>query len=234
VTFTILYVDNHLLTVCKPAGMLTQGDSTGDLSLLELCRTYVKQQFNKPGNVFLGLVHRLDRPVSGVVVLARTSKAAARLSAQFRTRQVQKTYWALVEGKIPAEGTLIDRLGRRGVRSHIAQRTPGVLAELHFTRLGYCQGISWVEINLGTGRHHQIRVQFAHYGYPLVGDFRYGATQPFTPHALALHARALSLRHPTRPQALTFTAEPERHWPQHFRSPSIAREQGVLLSSPED
>ena len=233
-TFTVLYVDNHLLAVCKPAGMLTQGDRTGDTSLLELCRTYVKQQFNKPGNVFLGLVHRLDRPVSGVVVLARTSKAAARLSAQFRARQVQKTYWALVEGKIPAEGSLVDRLGRRGTRSHVAKETPGVLAELQFTRLGYRQGISWVEITLGTGRHHQIRVQFAHYGYPLVGDLRYGAAQPFTRHALALHARTVSLRHPTRSQALTFIAEPERHWPQHFRSPYIAREQDALLSSPED
>jgi 23S rRNA pseudouridine1911/1915/1917 synthase len=234
VTFTVLYIDNHLLAVCKPAGMLTQGDRTGDTSLLELCRTYVKQQFNKPGNVFLGLVHRLDRPVSGVVVLARTSKAAARLAAQFRARQVQKTYWALVEGKIPAKGTLVDRLDRRGVTSHIAKATPGVLAELQFTRLGYHQGISWVEINLGTGRHHQIRVQFAHYGYPLVGDLRYGATRSFTRHALALHARAVSLRHPTRPQTLTFIAEPESHWPQHFRSPCMAREQDAPLPSPED
>jgi RluA family pseudouridine synthase len=234
VTFTVLYVDNHLLAVCKPAGMLTQGDRTGDTSLLELCRTYVKQHFNKPGNVFLGLVHRLDRPVSGVVVLARTSKAAARLSAQFRARQVEKTYWALVEGEIPAEGSLVDCIGRRGVTSHIAKETPGVRAELHFTRLGYRQGISWVEINLGTGRHHQIRVQFAHYGYPIVGDLRYGATQPFTRHALALHARALSLSHPTRAQALTFIAEPERHWPPHFRSPYITREQATPLPSPED
>jgi RluA family pseudouridine synthase len=229
-----LYVDNHLLAVCKPAGMLTQGDRTGDISLLELCRTYVQQQFNKPGNVFLGLVHRLDRPVSGVVVLARTSKAAARLSAQFRARQVQKTYWALVEGKIPAEGRLVDRLGRRGGTSHIAKETSGVFAELQFVRLGYRRGISWVEINLGTGRHHQIRVQFAHYGYPLVGDFRYGATQSFTRHALALHARALSLSHPTRLQALTFIAEPERHWPQHFRRPLMARGQAASLPSLED
>jgi 23S rRNA pseudouridine1911/1915/1917 synthase len=234
VTFRVLYIDNHLLAVCKPAGMLTQGDRTGDISLLERCRIYVKQQFNKPGNVFLGLVHRLDRPVSGVVVLARTSKAAARLSAQFRARQVQKTYWALVEGKIPAEGSLVDCIGRIGARGHIAKETPGVLAELQFTRLGYHQGISWVEINLGTGRHHQIRVQFAHYGYPLVGDIRYGATCPFTRHALALHARALSLSHPTRPQALTFIAEPERHWPPHFRSPFMAREHEALLPSPED
>jgi 23S rRNA pseudouridine1911/1915/1917 synthase len=232
VTFTVLYVDNHLLAVCKPAGMLTQGDRTGDTSLLELCRTYVKQQFNKPGNVFLGLAHRLDRPVSGVVVFARTSKAAARLSAQFRTRQVQKIYWALVEGKVPAEGILVDRLVRTVTRSRIATNEPGLLAELRFTRRGYCRGTSWVEIALGTGRHHQIRVQFAHYGHPVVGDHRYGAATSFTSHAIALHARALRLKHPTRPEVLTFTAETERHWPQHFRSRSLAAEQEV--SSPCD
>jgi RluA family pseudouridine synthase len=225
VTFTVLYVDNHLLAVCKPAGVLTQGDRTGDTPLLELCRTYVKQQFNKPGQVFLGLVHRLDRPVSGVLVLARTSKAAARLSAQFRARQVQKIYWALVEGKVPAEGVLLDRLIRTATRSRLAAHEPGLLAELRFTRLGYWRGTSWVEIALGTGRHHQIRVQFAHYGHPVVGDRRYGATTSFTPHAIALHARTLKLRHPTRPEILTFTAEPERHWPAHFRSQWSAAEQ---------
>jgi 23S rRNA pseudouridine1911/1915/1917 synthase len=220
VRFTVLYTDNHLLVVHKPAGMLTQGDGTGDTSLLELCRAYVKQQFNKPGNVFLGLVHRLDRPVSGVVVFARTSKAAARLSAQLRARQVHKIYWALVEGEVPAEGRLIDRLVRTATRSRVTKDESGLLAELQFKRLGYWQGISWVEVILETGRHHQIRVQFAHYGHPVVGDRRYGAATPFTPYALALHARMLRLQHPTRPEVLTFTTEPERYWPQHFRSPS--------------
>jgi RluA family pseudouridine synthase len=221
-TFTVLYIDNHLLAVCKPAGLLTQGDRTGDTSLLELCRAYVKQRFNKPGRVFLGLVHRLDRPVSGVVVFARTSKAAARLAAQFRARQVHKVYWALVEGQVPAAGTLVDRITRTGSRSYIVHDASGGLAELRFRRLDYVQGRSWVEINLGTGRHHQIRVQFAHYGHPLVGDRRYGATQAFTPRAIALHARALRLTHPTRAETLTFTAEPENHWPQQFRYPATA------------
>jgi 23S rRNA pseudouridine1911/1915/1917 synthase len=205
--------------------MLTQGDCTGDTALLELCRTYVKQQFNKPGNVFLGLVHRLDRPVSGVVVFARTSKAAARLSAQFRARQVEKIYWAVVEGKVPAEGILMDRLVRTVTRSCIVADESGWLAELRFTRRGYCRGTSWVEIALGTGRHHQIRAQFAHYGHPVVGDRRYGAVTSFPSRAIALHARTLRLKHPTRADVLTFTAEPAQHWPQHFRSRPSAVEQ---------
>lgn len=210
-------MDNHLLVVCKPTGLLMQADRTGDVSLLELCRAYVKQTFNKPGKVFLGLVHRLDRPVSGVVVFARTSKAAARLSAQFRLRQVSKIYWALVAGKVSATGTLVDRVVRTGVHSRIGETGAGQLAELRFRRLGYGQEMSWVEIELGTGRHHQIRVQFAHYGHPVVGDRRYGSTRPFTPGTIALHARALTLSHPTRHAAMTFTAEPGSDWPQQFR-----------------
>jgi RluA family pseudouridine synthase len=209
----VLFVDNHLLVVRKPAGLLTQADRTGDPSLLELCRAYVKQQFDKPGNVFLGLVHRLDRPASGVMVLARTSKAAARLTTQFRTRQVRKIYWALVQGEVPAQGTLVDQVVRHGVTSHVTRGTKGALATLEFRRLRYWQDVSWVEIVFGTGRHHQIRVQFAHYGHPVLGDLRYGATQQFTRHAVALHARALTIAHPTRLTNLTFIAEPEDFWP---------------------
>lgn len=222
-TLTVLFVDNHLLAVCKPAGMPTQADRSGDPSLLAVCRDYVKQRFHKPGKVYLGLVHRLDRPVSGVVVLARTSKAAARLSAQFRLRQVTKIYWALVEGEVPVAGTLVDRIVRTGVSSHIGQGGKGLPAELHFRRLGYWQGMSWVEIALGTGRHHQIRVQFAHYGHPVVGDRRYGSRQAFAPHALALHARSLTLTHPTRHETMTFTAEPESFWPQPFREALVSQ-----------
>jgi RluA family pseudouridine synthase len=214
----VLFLDNHLLVVCKPARLPTQADCSGDVSLLEQGREYVKQRFQKPGNVFLGLVHRLDRPVSGVVVLARTSKAAARLSSQFRQRQVKKLYWALVEGKVPHTGTFVDHLVRQAGQSQVVAPEAGQRAELHFRCLGYRQGISWLEIDLNTGRHHQIRVQFAHHGHPVLGDRRYGATTPFVPGALALHARTLILCHPTQHQAMTFTAEPEPCWPLHFRS----------------
>ncbi|RMH71666.1 MAG: RluA family pseudouridine synthase [Gemmatimonadetes bacterium] len=214
----VIYLDNHLLVLRKPAGMLVQGDSTGDPSLLEWGRQFLKVQFDKPGNVFLALVHRLDRPTSGVVVFGRTSKAAARLSEQFRQRQIRKIYWALVEGKTPEEGHLRDRVARYGVRSQVVQGNRGKIAELHYRRLRYAAGISWVEIEMATGRHHQIRVQFQHAGYPLVGDLRYGATRRLsTPKALALHARSITLTHPTRQEQMTFHADPDAHWFSLFR-----------------
>jgi RluA family pseudouridine synthase len=210
-------MDNHLLVVRKPSGTLVQGDCTGDISLFEQARAYIKEKYNKPGNVYLGLVHRLDRPTSGAVVFALTSKAASRLSEQFRTRQVRKIYWALVEGKAPPEGKLVDCIARRGARSHITKDEEGQYAELHFRRRRYNRGVSWVEIELATGRRHQIRVQFGNRGMPVVGDFRYGSKTKFGQRALALHARSLTIIHPTRREEMTFTTEPEAFWPGDFR-----------------
>ena len=217
-TLKILYTDNHLLVVRKPAGLLVQGDRTGDTTLLDYAREYIKDQFNKPGNVYLGLVHRLDRPTSGVVVFALTSKAAKRLSDQFRERNVRKIYWALVQGKTPTEGTLVDRIRRHGPKSYLSKGTDGQHAELSFHRLRYHKGVSWVEIELATGRHHQIRVQFAHRGHPVIGDFRYGSKIKFGQRALALHARSLTISHPTRKEEMTFVAGLEPFWPIQFRT----------------
>ena len=217
-TLKVLHTDNHLLVVRKPAGMLVQGDRTGDTSLLDYAREYIKDKFNKPGNVYLGLVHRLDRPTSGVVVLALTSKAAKRLSEQFRVGSVRKIYWALVEGKTPSNGTLVDQIHRHGITSHIVRGDGGQRAELSFRRLRYHKGVSWVEIELATGRHHQIRVQFSHRGYPVIGDFRYGSKVKFGQKALALHARSLTISHPTRKEEMTFLAELESFWPRQFRT----------------
>ena len=217
-TLKILYTDNHLLVVRKPAGLLVQGDRTGDTSLLDCARQYIKDQFNKPGNVYLGLVHRLDRPTSGVVVFALTSKAAKRLSEQFREGNVRKIYWALVQGKTPTEGTLVDRIRRHGPKSHISKGTDGQYAELSFRRLRYRKGMSWIEIELATGRHHQIRVQFAHRGHPVIGDFRYGSKIKFGQRALALHACSLTISHPTRKEEMTFVAGLEPFWPTQFRT----------------
>lgn len=206
-------MDNHLLVVRKPAGMLIQGDKSGDISLWAQAKMFLKKEFQKPGNVYLGLVHRLDRPVSGVVIFARTSKAAARLSQQFRKKEVEKIYWALVPGKFPASGVLIDQIGRDGATSYIEKGKAGKKAEMEFRRVYFQNKISLLEINLKTGRHHQIRLQLAHRGYPIFGDFRYGSKIDFPKRTIALHARSISIKHPVKKTKMEFTAVPEDFWP---------------------
>lgn len=216
----VFYEDNHLLVVYKPSGLLIQGDRTGDTCLLELARQYIKVRYKKPGNVFLGLVHRLDRPVAGVVVFARTSKAAARLSEQFRTGGAEKQYLAVVQGIVtdPA-GECIDHLERRGPSSRIASSPAPASrqARLRYRRLDTRSDSgtqeSLVEIDLETGRHHQIRVQFAHRGFPVLGDLRYGAAVPLPQKQLALFARKLSFDHPTQKQRMTFCTPLPLGWP---------------------
>ncbi|MGA2617792.1 MAG: RNA pseudouridine synthase [Thermoguttaceae bacterium] len=196
----ILYEDNHLLAVDKPAGLPTMGTPTGKPTLLSLAKEYVKQKYRKPGNVYLGVMSRLDAPVTGIVLLARTSKAARRLSEQFRNRTVQKTYWALVEGiPQPAAGVHVDWLAadQRHRRMHVVGRgLPGAReARLAYRRLAVRAAVSLVEVELQTGRKHQIRLQLAHHGHPVVGDRKYGSRRPF-PVGIALHARRLVVGHP--------------------------------------
>lgn len=218
-TLDVLYVDNHLLVINKPPGLLSQADATGDADVLSLSKTYVKERFDKPGNVFLGLVHRLDRPASGVMALARTSKAAARLSEQFRMRTPSKHYLAIVEGHASIDGQVTDYL-RKDDQRHVhvvSASTPGAQrAELDAQVIARGQRdghpVSLIFLDLGTGRSHQIRVQLAHRGHPIVGDFRYGSTQPLDGKNLALHACRLSLDHPTRRERMTWTAFPASTW----------------------
>ena len=211
----IIYEDNHLLVVNKPAGQLVQGDQTGRTTLLEEARAWLKVKYDKPGNVFLGLVHRLDRTASGVVVLARTSKAAARLSEEIRNHRPRKIYWALVAGEVPLAGRFTDRLERHEYTSHVVDAPGGKEANLGYNRIHYAEGVSLVEIKLETGRHHQIRVQFAHHGFPILGDRRYGSLLPFATDAIALHARQMVIRHPTRGKEMSFVAEPGEDWPDN-------------------
>ncbi len=213
----IIYIDNHLLVVNKPAGMLVQGDKTGDISLLDICKEFIKEKYNKPGNVFLGLMHRLDRPVSGVIVLARTSKAASRLTDQFRKRLPEKKYYALVHGLVPQEDKYSDMILRKDVKSVITKKKNGKLAKLSFKLLKYLDKISMVEVKLETGRHHQIRVQFSHRGFPLLGDFRYGSNSTLPDKSIALHAHSLKIIHPTKKEEMTFTADLPNFWPAPFR-----------------
>lgn len=218
----VLYEDNHCLAVNKPAGLLAQGDSTGDPSLLDAARAYLKDKYQKPGNVFVGLVHRLDRPTSGVVVLARTSKAAGRLSAQFREGTIEKVYWAIVEGSPPEDaGEWTDTLWKdeaRNVVQVVAESTPGGQeARLSYRVLGRSAGTTLVELRPITGRSHQLRVQVAARGMPIVGDRKYGARSTLRAsddgHRVALHARSLRFTHPTRSEAISVVAPVPADWP---------------------
>lgn len=214
----ILFEDNHLLVVMKPAGTPVQADESGDLDLLTKAKAYVKQKYRKPGDVYLGLVHRLDRPVSGVLVLARTSKAASRLSAQFRAHTPAKRYLALVEGKLYGAGTEIDYLAKRNRHVRRVKPTyPGAKrAELDWISRAWGKRNSLIEVTLKTGRPHQIRVQLAKLKHSILGDLRYGASGPFDGRNLALHCFALTIEHPTKKELMTFTAMPPVTWNGFF------------------
>lgn len=206
-----VYEDNHLLVAVKPQGQLTQSDETGDLSLQDECKQYIKEKYQKPGEVYLGLVHRLDRPVGGLVAFARTSKAASRLSEQLRTHHMEREYLAVVEGEdLPARGDLRDWLlqGEDGLVRVVHEGTPGAKeARLRYERLGAREGTALVHLRLETGRKHQIRVQLSHLGYPICFDMRYGHGE--RGRDIALFGAVLRLTHPTRKEEMTFTARPE-------------------------
>lgn len=212
----IIYEDNHLLAVAKPAGLATMGLRQNEPTLLTLAKDYVKHRYNKPGNVYLGVVSRLDAPVTGLVLLARTSKAASRLTEQFRSRTVQKTYWALVEGLVrPAAGECVDWLGHdeRHRRMHIVGPTVAGAKEarLGYRRLRKLDGVSLLEVCPETGRKHQIRLQLAHRNHPVLGDRKYGSQRPF-PVGIALHAGRLTITHPVKKEQLTLEVPLPAAW----------------------
>jgi 23S rRNA pseudouridine1911/1915/1917 synthase len=214
----ILYADNHLLAVNKPAGLPCQPDASGDPTLVEAVRAYLKERYHKPGNVFVGLVHRLDRPVAGVMVVARTSKAAARLSAAFREGRIEKTYRAVVAGYFEnATGRLRHRLRKvsRRRRSEVAAPdAPGAReAILDYRVVDTMDGSSLVEVALHTGRSHQIRVQLAAVGHPILGDLKYGAPAALPGGTIALYASRLRFDHPTRDQVVEIVAPNPPGWP---------------------
>ena len=208
----VLYADNHLLVVEKPANLPTQADSSGDDDLLSILKRYIAEKYNKPGAVYLGLVHRLDRPVGGVMVFARTSKAASRLSEAFRTHEQDRRYLAIVEGEIDGKRELNDWLvkdGRTGMVRAVKEGTPGAKQAKLITRpQALREGLTLTQVQLFTGRAHQIRVQHAHAGHPLWGDMRYGHGVPGR--QIALWAYFLALEHPTRHERLCFTSRPPR------------------------
>lgn len=207
----ILYEDNHLLVVYKPGGLLVQGDRTGDRTALDLGKAYVKEAYAKPGNVFLGLVHRIDRPVSGVVVFARTSKAASRLARAFNQRSVDKTYLAVVSGSVEGDdGELVDYIERDNATSRLAPEPSAYAKEavLRYRVLERKGKTTLLEVTPRTGRHHQIRVQLAGAGHPVLGDLRYGASSPLADKTIALHSARISFDHPVRGERVTVAAPP--------------------------
>ena len=209
-TVEVLYEDNHLLAVVKPPNLPVQADRSGDDDLLSILKRYIGNKYQKPGAVYLGLVHRLDRPVGGAMVFARTSKAAARLSAAFAAHAQDKRYLAVLQGELKGPRTLEDWLlkdGATGMVRVVPKGTPGAKqARLDTRPIAVRDGLTLTEVVLYTGRAHQIRVQHAHAGLPLWGDARYGGGRPGQ--QIALWAASLALEHPTRHEQMRFTATP--------------------------
>ncbi len=210
---TILYEDNHLIAVDKPLGLPTQADASGDADLLTLVKEYIKEKYRKPGAVYIGMAHRLDRPVGGVVVFARTSKSASRLSEQLRDGRFRKAYLAVLRGAPAApQGELEHWLVKDGAANFVSvvpAGTPGAKrARLAYHTLAARDGLTLVAVELLTGRSHQIRVQFAAVGAPVVGDEKYGPKSGAALSALALHAASVSLEHPVRRAPLRISAMP--------------------------
>lgn len=210
----ILYEDNHLIAVFKPAGVLVQGDKSGAPNLLDRTRAYLKEKYKKPGNVFLGLVHRLDRPVSGIVLFAKTSKGAARVSEQFREHTIRKFYHAVVAGRMaPPHGTLVHRLAKNeSTRKTVVVDEDGDVAELVYETVSFNEKYSLLKIELITGRFHQIRAQLAEAGHPIVGDLKYGSKEKLPDGDIALAATELTFTTATTDEVRTISVPYPPAW----------------------
>ena len=208
----VLYEDNHIIAVNKQSGEIVQGDKTGDIPLSDILKAYLKEKYNKPGNVYLGVVHRLDRPVTGVVLFAKTSKALPRLNKLFAEHErVKKTYWAIVGNKPPKESGTLTHWLTRNEKTNTAKvydrEVPNSKkAVLDYQLIAASERYFLLEIQLHTGRHHQIRCQLAKMGYPIKGDLKYGAPRSNPDGSICLHARRLELEHPVTHETLIITA----------------------------
>lgn len=204
----ILHEDNHIVVVIKPINILSQSDSTNDPDMLTILKKYIKEKYQKPGNVYLGLVHRLDRPTGGIMVFARTSKAAARLNESIKNKSFKKSYLAVVHGNTLEKDNLVDYLIKKETKSYVTTKEFGKYAELDYEKINYNkeENLSLVKINLKTGRNHQIRLQFQSRGFPLYGDSKYGFDKNKN---LGLYAYKLEFPHPTTKEILSFTDYPD-------------------------
>ncbi len=219
--FSVVYEDNHLILVNKRPGIPSQADKTGDVPLVEHVRDYIKTKYEKTGNVFTGLIHRIDRPVSGLVLLAKTSKALERMNKQFHDQKIDKTYWAIVKKKPEkTQGKLIHWLTRHPqkniTKAHKTEVANGQRSELDYKLIGSIENYHLLEVYPITGRQHQIRVQLAAMGCPIKGDIKYGFDRTNKDASICLHARQLEFEHPVRNEKVTFTAPPPEGdlWPK--------------------
>lgn len=208
---TVLYEDNHIIIVNKTVSEIVQGDKTGDKPLSEIVKEYLKEKYNKPGNVFCGVTHRLDRPTSGIVVFAKTSKALPRLNDMFKNKEISKTYWAVVKN-LPkqTEGTLKHYLVRNEKQNksyaYDIEKPNSKLAILHYKLIAHSDKYNLLEVDLETGRHHQIRCQLAKIGCPIKGDLKYGADRSNPDGGISLHARKISFIHPVSKEKIEVVA----------------------------
>ena len=208
----ILYEDNHLLIVEKPINIPVQADSSNDIDFLTMLKNFIKKRDNKPGNVYLGLLHRLDRPVGGVMVFAKTSKCASRISEQIRNRTFKKTYYAIVEGKIEKSGIYKDKLLKDTKTNTVKINPNGKEAILNYELVDYKNNLSLVKINLETGRSHQIRVQFSSRGHALYGDQKYNKSAKVG-EQIALFSNSVTFNHPIKKERLTFEINLPKKYP---------------------
>lgn len=217
--FKVLYEDNHLIAVNKASGVLVQGDNTGDVPLAEHVKAYLKEKYQKQGNVFAGVIHRLDRPVSGLVMLAKTSKALERMNELFRTRAIEKTYWAVVKNKPPQVSDslvhYLKKLSDKNIsKAYDKEITGSSRSELSYEIIGQSERFYLLEVNPITGRHHQIRVQLSKIGCPIKGDVKYGFDRTNDDASIHLHARKISFIHPIKKEPIEIIADPpdEKVW----------------------
>ena len=222
----VIYEDNHIIAVNKSTSEIVQGDKTGDTPLSEMLKTYIKEKYNKPGDVFLGVVHRLDRPVSGVVLFARTSKALTRLNAMFRDKEIKKSYFAIVKNRpekpeARLEHYLVRNEKQNKSYAHDTEKPNSKKAVLRYKLLESSDNYSLLEIELETGRHHQIRCQLAKIGSPIKGDLKYGFPRSNPNGGISLHARSVEFIHPVSKELIKISApfpENEKLWKVFFTS----------------
>lgn len=210
----IVFEDNHLIIINKRIGDIVQGDKTGDMALSTIVQEYLKEKYNKPGEAFIGVIHRLDRPTSGLVLFAKTSKALARMNESFKNRTTQKIYWAIVKNNLPKEGdTLVHFLTRNPKnntsKAFLKEVPESKIATLEYKILKKIENYTLVQINLHTGRHHQIRAQLAAIGCPIKGDLKYGFPRSNPDAGICLHAYSIAFTHPVTKVQMNFQAKPE-------------------------